>query len=255
MTAVESDRSHWGGLALPIVHLMLTCLCDAMFADVGRATTRVLEYAGCQVEFDPQQTCCGQPAFNAGDWPAARRVALHTLDVFHDAQAVVAPSASCAAMMRHGYGLLFEDHPRREQALALGRRTYELSEFLVRVLKVPCWPAQPARRIGLHPSCHLRQLEAWDLPGQLLQSIGGVDVVPFAEPEQCCGFGGVFSVKFPWMSRQMGESKLAAIEEQDLQEVVSTDMGCLMHLRGMAEKQKRPLRFTHIAQLLADSLT
>ena len=235
-------------------HLMLTCLCDAFFCDVGQACVRVLEHAGCRVVFDARQTCCGQPAFNAGDWTAALKVALHTLDVFKDAEVVVTPSASCAGMMRHGYGLLFEGHPRRNEALDLGGRTFELTEYLERQLEIRAWPAQPPRRIGLHAACHLRQIEATDVPRRFLDRVGGIEVVPFEEPEQCCGFGGVFAVTFPWLSRRMGDRKLNAANGAGVREIVSTDMGCLMHLRGMIDKTGQPFRCTHIAQLLADSL-
>ncbi len=239
------------------VHLMLTCLCDAFYPQAGIAVVECLEAAGYPVVFDPRQTCCGQPAFNAGDRTAARQVARHTLEVFRNAQAVVVPSGSCAAMIRWGYPQLFEGERDLDAALALGARTYEFHEFLVKVAGMLPWPGRYARRVALHTSCHMRELQTGPVAESLLRSVAGIDLRPVPQPEQCCGFGGTFSVKFPWTSREIGIAKLDALQNANVEELVSTDMGCLMHLAGLQSRlqtKKPQLPMRHVAELLRDSL-
>lgn len=241
------------------VHLMLTCLCDAFYPEVGLAAVRVLEHRGYHVVFDEGQTCCGQPAFNSGDWTAARRVAAHTLRVFRGAGIVITPSASCAAMIRWGYPQLFTEAGERKDAENLASRTYELTEFLVRHDGVESWPGVYRKRVAFHRSCHFRGIHAGDAPERLLKSIEGLHLAAMRTPEQCCGFGGTFAVTFPWVSSDMGGAKLAALSACGAEEITAADMGCLTHLRGLASRQAAagvsaspPMR--HIAEILADSL-
>lgn len=240
------------------LHLMLTCLCDAFYPEVGIAAVECLEAAGYRVAFDERQTCCGQPAFNTGDRAAALRVARHTLDVFRSAETVIVPSGSCAAMIRWGYSQLFEGQRDFEAAMGLARRTYEFMEFLVKVAGMVPWPGAYGRPVGFHRSCHSRELSLGDGPERLLGSIRGIDLRPIPQPEQCCGFGGTFSVTFPWVSREMGHAKLDAFRQCGAGEIVSGDMGCLMHLRGLAARgapgSDSVPRMRHVAELLRDSL-
>lgn len=233
------------------VRLMLTCLVDALYGEVGIATVRVLEAAGCAVEFPEDQTCCGQPPFNAGDWEAARRIGSHCAAVFSGKETpVVTPSASCAAMTREGYAML--DHPEWPRAL-------ELAEFLTDVLGVERWPPSEdfrgePRRLAYHPACHGRAIHLGEKPVRLLASIPGIEIVPIADPEQCCGFGGAFSASHPTISGRIGMEKLRSVREAGVEELVSSDMGCLMHLGGLIERHGLEIRTRHYAQVLAEAL-
>jgi len=233
---------------------MATCLADAFFDDVARATVEVLEHLGCTVAFAEDQTCCAQPAFNAGDWPAARRVARHALRVFAGDLPVVVPSGSCARMVSHGALLLFEHEADRLAAESLGRRTWELGDFIVRGLGVTAWPGHLPIRLAFHRSCHSRGTGYAEAALTLLRSIDGVDVVEVGEAEQCCGFGGTFSVAFPGISRAMGDLKLDHVLAAEADALVSADSSCLMHLDGLAQKEGRALRTIHLAQVLRDAL-
>lgn len=233
---------------------MATCLCDAFYDDVARATVEVLEHAGCAVEFPEAQTCCGQPAFNGGDWSASRKVLRHTVRTFTGDAPVVVPSGSCAAMMFHGALLEFEKEPDLPEVAALGRRTWELSDFLVNALGVKTWPGRYDAKIAFHRSCHSRGTPSSAASEALLSSIAGVNLVTFGEGEQCCGFGGTFSVSFPNISAAMGTLKLEHLRAAQPDVVVSGDMSCLMHQGGLAEKAGQPIRTRHIAQVLRDAL-
>lgn len=237
------------------VQLMATCLCDAFYDDVARATVEALEHVGCEVEFPEDQTCCGQPAFNGGDWPASRKVVRHTLKVFEGEKPVVVPSGSCAAMVFHGSPLQFEREPDLEEVKALGQRTWELADFLVNGLGVDAWPGRYDARIALHHSCHGRGTRTGEAMERLLRSIDGVEVVSFSEPEQCCGFGGTFAVTFPHISKSMGQMKIKNMVAANPDVIVSADMSCLMHQAGLAEREGIDLRVRHIAQVLRDSIS
>lgn len=236
------------------VQLMATCLCDAFFDQVAQATVEVLEHAGCEVEFPENQTCCGQPAFNCGQWPASRKVMRHTLEVFKGDKPVIVPSGSCAAMLFHGAPLEFEkehDLPAVEQ---LASRTWELADFLVNGLGIKKWPGRFDGRIAYHRACHTRGTESGPAALQLLGSIEGLEVLPFGEPDQCCGFGGTFSVSFPHISSSMGKLKLENLAAVKPDYLVSGDMSCLMHLNGLAERAGTTVRPLHFVQILKEAL-
>jgi len=236
------------------VQLMATCLCDAFYADTARATVEVLEHLGCRVEFPEAQTCCGQPAFNGGDWTASRRVVRHAVRAFAGDLPVVVPSASCAAMLFHGALLGFEREPDLPAVQQLGRRTWELADFIVNALGVRTWPGRCESRLAFHRSCHARGTETGPAALTLLSSIAGARVVPVGEAEQCCGFGGTFSVAFPNVSTGMGALKLDHIRAARPDILVAVDMSCMMHLGGLAEKEGRPIKTQHLAQVLRDAL-
>jgi L-lactate dehydrogenase complex protein LldE len=236
------------------VQLMATCLCDAFFDGVARAAVEVLEHLGCEVVFPEDQTCCGQPGFNAGDWPASRRVARHALRAFAGDEPVVVPSGSCARMVSHGALMLFEGEADRPAAEALAGRTWELADFVVRGLGVERWPGRLRARIAFHRSCHSRGTRYGESALALLRSIEGLEVVEFSEGEQCCGFGGTFSVAFPRISRGIGDLKLDAVLAAAPDLLVSADSSCLMHIAGLAAKEGRPLRTAHVAEVLRDAL-
>ncbi|HEY1793495.1 MAG TPA: (Fe-S)-binding protein [Opitutaceae bacterium] len=236
------------------VQLMATCLCDAFHDDVAAATVQVLEHLGCEVAFPEGQTCCGQPAFNGGDWPASRRVVRHTLGVFSGEDPVVVPSGSCAAMVFHGAALEFEKEHDLAQVQALGRRTWELGDFIVNGLGVRAWGGTFDAAVAFHRSCHTRGTASGEAAVALLRSIGGLRLVEFGEGEQCCGFGGTFAVSFPNISAGMGELKLSHVRAARPDVLVSGDMSCLMHLSGLAARDGAPIRSMHLSQVLRDAL-
>jgi len=234
------------------VLLMATCLSDVFFADVARATVEVLESVGCEVIFPEAQTCCGQPAFNSGDFPAAEKVARHTADVFEGDLPVIVPSGSCAAMHFHGNTLLFEDKEDTEKIESLASRTWELFDYLVNGLGIKEWPGELNKKIALHHSCHTRGSGTGAAMDTLLKSISGVELVEVGTPEQCCGFGGTFSVTFPHLSAEIGQVKLETMLEQSPDMLVSADMSCLMHMGGLADKENRGIETRHAVQVLRD---
>lgn len=231
------------------VQLMLTCLCDAFFGEVGIATVRILEHAGCTVVFPETQTCCGQPPFNAGDWAASKLVAQSCINSFDRSVVVVTPSASCAAMLRHGYPMIGLEAPR----------VFELSEFLLDALGIDRWPLKGNLvtrkwRVAFHRACHGRMMHLGDRPERLVALAKGIESVSFAQADQCCGFGGAFSVGHPTVSADIGTEKLRNIAESGVHAIVSGDMGCLMHLNGLIQRENLPLRTMHYAQLMAEVL-
>lgn len=237
------------------VQLMATCLCDALYDDVARATVEVLEHLGCTVEFPEAQTCCGQPAFNAGDWPASRTVVRHTVRAFAGDAPVIVPSGSCAAMALHGAALAFEHETDLPGVLALGRRTWELADFIVNALGVRQWSGRYEARVAYHRACHTRGTQSSEAIETLLGSIAGLTLLAVGDGEQCCGFGGTFSVSFPNVSSGMGTLKLEQIRATQADVVVSSDMSCLMHLGGLSGKQGEPFVGVHFVQVLRDALT
>jgi len=229
------------------VSLFITCLADQFYAEAGVAAVRLLRALGVEVDFPPGQTCCGQPAYNAGYLPEARAVARHTLEVFRESEYVVLPSGSCTSMV-HRYPELFAGHTPYREAVALKERTFELSQFLVRVLGVTqLGEGLKGVRVAYHHGCHaLRELGIREEPLLLLQN-AGAELVPWEAAEECCGFGGLFSVKLPEVSLSMADRKLETLEAEVL---TSTDAGCLLHLSGRLENRGQKVRVAPLATLL-----
>ncbi len=236
------------------VALFVTCLVDQFAAGVARGTLQVLERVGLRAEVPGGQTCCGQPFLNDGFPDQATRLARRWVEAFEPFDAVVAPSGSCVATVREFYPQLFAGSPWEERARAVAGRTYELSEFLVRVLGVEDVGARFPHRVAFHPSCHLlRSLGAGDCGRTLLLRVRGLELVDLAHPEACCGFGGVFSVKFPEVSEAMLRDKLQDVGATGAEVLVSTDLGCLLHLAGGLSRHGSPLRCLHLAEVLGGS--
>lgn len=230
---------------MPKVSLFTSCLVDLLRPEIGEATVRVLERAGVEVEVPAGQTCCGQPAWNAGDRRAAGRFVDRWVEAFSGAEAVVSPSGSCVAMVRHQFQ---RAAPGREEVVALAARTYELSEYLVDVLGVVDLGVELAARAAFHPACHgLRGLGIERQPMALLEAVRGLEVRPL--PADCCGFGGFFSLRYPEVSVALAERRIELFEEADL--LVSGDAGCLLHLGGRLEREGRALPALHLAEVLA----
>jgi L-lactate dehydrogenase complex protein LldE len=240
-----------------IVQLFVTCIIDSLYPDVGEAVVRVLEKAGVQVEFPGGQTCCGQPAFNAGMRLEAARMAKHTIEVFEASSGpVVVPSGSCAAMIRHSYPELFASDPIwSERAKTLSGRVYELSEFLVDYLGVIDLGSTFSGQIAYHASCHLnRELGVRSQPYQLLNAVLGARLVELPYAEDCCGFGGVFSIEHPELSGEMLQRKLENIEATGAQIIVACDAGCITNINGGLHRCGKSQRAVHIAQVLDPGL-
>jgi L-lactate dehydrogenase complex protein LldE len=234
------------------VALFVTCLVDQFFPSVGEAALSVLERVGVRAEFPDAQTCCGQPFFNDGLRAEARRLASRFVDIFAPYDAVVTPSASCAAMVRECYESLFPNGAERARAAEFAAKTVELGEFLVRGLGVRDVGAVYRGRVALHPSCHaLRGLATADCAETLLRRVRGLEWCELPQADVCCGFGGVFSVKFPAVSAVLADDKLAAISASGADTLVSTDVSCLMHLAGRMASRGRPVRTMHLAEVLA----
>jgi len=233
--------------------LFITCLVDQLFPQVGVSMVEVLRRLGVEVDFPEAQTCCGQPAFNSGYRKEARDLAARFINVFDDSEYVVAPSGSCASMVKVFYADLFEDDAAmRERARALAARTYEFSEFLVNVLQIEDVGAQFSGRVALHQSCHLlRELNVRGEPLRLLRAVRGIELVELERAEACCGFGGLFAIKYAQISGSILQEKIDHIRESGADVIVASDMGCLMHIGGGLSRQRIPVRTMHIAELLA----
>ena len=233
------------------VSLFATCLGDQFFADACADAVRLLRRLGVDVDFPVAQTCCGQPAYNAGHHDEARRMATHTLDVFRGSEYVVLPSGSCAAMLRGAYAALLPDSDI-EKVEDLERRTFELSQFITDVLGVTdLGGGLKGRRVAVHHGCHaLRELGVRDEPTNLLTA-AGAEVVAWEADRECCGFGGLFSVKNPTVSVAMADRKLETLPSGDAVDcVTSTDGGCLLQLRSRARYLGASTDFVHLARLL-----
>ena len=226
---------------------------DQFFPEVGEATTILLRRLGVDVTFPEEQTCCGQIAFNGGYRDEAADVARHFMDVFEAESHVVVPSGSCAGMVKVYYQELFRDDPHElERARALGEKTHELTDFIVNVLEVTDVGSPSRGTVTYHDACHLlRELGISREPRALIEAVAGVELQEMPNSDVCCGFGGLFAVKFPHLSTAILEDKLEAIRASGADTVVANDCGCLMHMRGAIERRGMQVRAVHIAELLA----
>jgi L-lactate dehydrogenase complex protein LldE len=245
------------------VQLFHTCIVNEVYPEVGMSVVNILERLGVAVEVPMAQTCCGQPAFNAGFHGDAKKVARHTIDLLSATEGpIVIPSGSCGDMITHQYHMLFADEPAYlAKSHALSERCYEFSVFLVDVLGVTDLGARlgegaaKAYQAAYHPSCHLlRGLGAKTQPKALLAGVAGLECAEVKDQEECCGFGGMFSVKNAAISGSMLENKLRNLNASGAKTVVSCDMGCLMHMQGGIHRQGGTLQVKHIAQILEEGL-
>jgi L-lactate dehydrogenase complex protein LldE len=239
--------------AKPRVALFVTCLVDLYRPSVGFAAIRLLEAAGCQVEVPPVQTCCGQPAFNAGDRATACDLARNVVDAFAGYDHVVAPSGSCTGMIAHHVPSLFEDDPHyRAKAEDLATRTHELVSFLRDVMGVQTVDAGLDGVVTYHDSCAgLREMGIKAQPRALLASVAGLTLTEMADPEICCGFGGTFCVKYPDISTRMVTDKCRDIAATGAGTLLAGDMGCLLNMAGRLKREGSPVQVRHVAEVLA----
>lgn len=235
------------------ITLFVQCLVDGLYPEVGDAMLTIFERLGIQVDCPMDQTCCGQPAFNAGHRKAAKIAARRFVEIFQNAEWIVCPSGSCVNMVKNHYSDLFEDDAVwAERARQVGRRTYELSEFLVDILRVEDLGAVYDGKITYHDSCHLlRGLGIAEQPRRLIRHLKRAEFVEMNDPDRCCGFGGTFSVKYPDISTAMVDEKIRNILDSGADTVTGCDISCLMNIQGRLSRMESPIKVRHIAQLLA----
>lgn len=235
------------------VQLFVTCLVDSFYPQTGNAMVSILRRLGLSVDFPRDQTCCGQPPFNAGLRAEARPIAEHTMRVFESTTGdIVMPSGSCAHMLKHNYPELFAQDPRwLSRAQALAARVHEFTEYLVDHLNVTELGARWEGVLTYHPSCHtLRGLGIDRQPRALLANVRGAQIVDLPESEDCCGFGGIFSMEHPELSAEMLKRKITNLEATNSPTLVVTESGCLMHIAGGLHRQKKLRQVVHIAEVL-----
>jgi L-lactate dehydrogenase complex protein LldE len=237
----------------PTVGLFVTCLVDLFRPSIGFAAVKLLEDAGCTVEVPAAQTCCGQPSYNSGDRKDTRAIAEQVIAAFEPYDYVVAPSGSCAGMLKVHYPTLFAGDPAWEKrAQAFSARVFELVSFLVDVRGMERVEAAFDGAITYHDSCSgLRELGVREQPRKLLKSVSGLSIKPLRDPDACCGFGGTFCVKYPDISNGIVEKKTAAIVESGAGTLLAGDLGCLMNMAGKLKRQGQPIAARHVAEVLA----
>jgi L-lactate dehydrogenase complex protein LldE len=234
------------------VQLFIPCFVDQVYPTLGMNMVRVLRKAGCTVSYNPAQTCCGQPAFNAGFWEDAKDVCKKFIKDFEGDGYIVAPSASCIGFVRNYYKKLFENSGELEKVEALSVRMYEFTEFMVKVLKVEDVGATFESSATYHDSCAgLREVGIKMEPRKLLSNVRGLTLKEMNDVETCCGFGGTFAVKFQSISSAMADQKVDNANATGAECIISTDVSCLMHIEGYAQKAGKPIRCLHIADVLA----
>ncbi|MGV3656547.1 MAG: (Fe-S)-binding protein [Chitinophagaceae bacterium] len=235
------------------VQLFIPCFVDQLFPETAFNMVKVLEKAGCTVTYNEAQTCCGQPAFNAGFWDEARSVCSKFLKDFDGDGYIVAPSASCVGFVRNYYSKLFQDSSLHQEVKNIGQNIFELSDFLVNVLKITDFGAALHGKATYHDSCAgLRECGIKTEPRLLLSKVEGLELTEMQDVETCCGFGGTFAVKFEPISIAMAEQKVENALETGAQYLISTDLSCLMHLQGYISNKNHNLRTLHIADVLAN---
>lgn len=234
-----------------IVDLFIPCFVDQLYPSTAWNTIRILEKAGCKVHYNPNQTCCGQPAFNAGYWDQCKEVGEKFIKDFPNDRYIISPSASCAGMVKNYYGELFHNSTLHNQYKSIQRNMYELSDFLVNVLKITDLGATLEGKATYHDSCSgLREIGIKKEPRTLLANVKGLELVEMNDNETCCGFGGTFSVKYEPIAVGMAEQKIINAEATQADYIISTDLSCLMHMNGYLKKQGKPIKVMHLAEVL-----
>jgi L-lactate dehydrogenase complex protein LldE len=234
------------------VQLFIPCFIDQLYPQVAFNTVKILEKAGCTVAYNTQQTCCGQPAFNAGFWGESKDVCTKFVQDFDGVDYIVSPSASCAGFIRNNYGKLFENNAFQSPAKKVSSQIFELSEFLVKILGVTDLGASFNGKVTFHDSCAgLRECNIKAEPRALLQQVEGLELIEMNDTETCCGFGGSFAVKYDTISVAMADQKIDNAIATDAEYIISTDMSCLMHLDGRINHNGQQIKIIHLADILA----
>ena len=234
------------------VQLFIPCFIDQLYPQVAFNTVKILEKAGCTVAYNTQQTCCGQPAFNAGFWGESKDVCTKFVQDFDGSDYILSPSASCAGFIRNNYGKLFENNAFQSPAKKVSSQIFELSEFLVKILGITALGASFNGKATFHDSCAgLRECNIKSEPRVLLSQVEGLELVEMNDNETCCGFGGSFAVKYDTISVAMADQKIDNAIATEAEYIISTDMSCLMHLDGRINHNGQQIKVIHLADILA----
>lgn len=233
------------------VSLFVTCLSEMFYQNVAKDVVEVLERLGCDIDFPKGQICCGQPAYNSGYREDAQKAAKQMIASFEDAEFIVTPSGSCAAMFKEYPELLKDDEKWHERAKTVADKTYEFTQFIVNVLKIEDVGAVYPARATYHTSCHMmRLLKETEAPFKLLANVRGLEMLPLANNYDCCGFGGTFAVKMAPISEQMVDEKVRHVEETTATLLIAADNGCMMNIKGWIDRKGKAIEVKHIAQIL-----
>ena len=235
-----------------IVDIFIPCFMDQIYPDIGFNMVKVLERTGCAVNYDPEQTCCGQPAFNAGYWDECKEVGEKFIREFQNDRYIVSPSASCVGFVKNYYPKIFHNTVLHNEFKSIQKNFFELSDFLVNVLKITDFGATLNGVATYHDSCAaLREYGIKREPRILLEKVRGLELREMKETEVCCGFGGTFTVKYEPISVGMGEQKIKNAEAVQAEYIISTDVSCLMHMEGLIKKENKNIKTLHLADVLA----
>ena len=233
------------------VQLFIPCFIDQLYPETAFNTINLLRKAGCEVSYNAEQTCCGQPTYNAGFWDEAKKIGLKFLKDFNDSDYIVAPSASCVGMIQKGYNDLFTNSIEHNTCRNLQKNIYEISDFLVNVLKKEYFGAEMMGTAVYHDSCAaLRECNIKDEPRKLLAQVGGLELLEMKDSDTCCGFGGTFAVKFEGISSAMAEQKVHHAMNAKADYIISTDSSCLLQLQSYIDKHKIPIKTMHLTDVL-----
>lgn len=233
------------------VELFIPCFIDQLYPETAFNTVKLLEKAGCKVIYNTDQTCCGQPAYNAGFWDDAKKIGQKFLNDFNEEHPIVSPSASCVGMVRGGYDDLFTNSIEHNKCRAIQRNIFEISDFLVNVLQKEYFGAELVGTAVYHDSCSaLRECKIKEEPRRLLSHVGGLEIVEMRDQETCCGFGGTFAVKFEGISAAMAEQKVQNALNVKADYIISTDSSCLLQLQAYIEKNQLPIKTMHLVDVL-----
>ena len=233
------------------VELFIPCFIDQLYPETAFNTVKLLEKAGCKVVYNTDQTCCGQPAYNAGFWDEAKKIGQKFLNDFNDEHPIVSPSASCVGMVRGGYDDLFTNSIEHNKCRSIQRNIFEISDFLVNVLQKEYFGAELVGTAVYHDSCSaLRECKIKEEPRRLLSHVGGLEIVEMRDQETCCGFGGTFAVKFEGISAAMAEQKVQNALNVKADYIISTDSSCLLQLQAYIEKNQLPIKTMHLVDVL-----
>ena len=236
------------------VDLFVPCFVDQLYPQTAFNVIKILEKLGCKVHYNPNQTCCGQPAFNAGFWDDAKKVGEKFIKEFNNNRYIVIISSSCTGMVKNYYGDLFHNSSIHNQFNKIKTNTYEFAEFLVKVLKVTDLGAKFKGKITYHDACGaLRECGIKDEPRALLNNVEGLELIELSKSDVCCGFGGTFAVKYEPISVGMAEQKVLDAVATGAEYLVSSDLSCLLHLEGYIKQNNIPLKIMHIADILVDN--
>lgn len=237
------------------VDIFIPCFIDQLYPEVGFQMVKVLKAVGCRVNYNTNQTCCGQPAFNAGLWKDAEKVAEKFIKDFEKAKAIIVPSASCVGFVRNNYAKLLSENQDLTQAKNLGPKIFELTEFLNNFTQINKLTPVFEGKATYHDSCSaLRECKIKQGPRKLLNMVQGLELIELADSETCCGFGGTFAIKYEPISTAMLEQKLEAVEKTGADYIISTDVSCLMHMEAYIKKQGFTFKTAHIAEVLAGGM-